>query len=98
MKRSGNTSRLKRAAVSGRTREIPRTAPHDTVAEKSASWAQGILLNWTPTKSTVCLFLLTVLFLAPFAGSAFHIDDTLFLWTAKHIVAHPLDPYGFSAV
>jgi 4-amino-4-deoxy-L-arabinose transferase-like glycosyltransferase len=98
MKRSGNTSKLKRAAVVGRAPEIPRTAPQDLVAEKSASWARGILLNWTPTKSTVCLFLLTVLFLAPFAGGAFHIDDTLFLWTAKHIVAHPLDPYGFSAV
>jgi 4-amino-4-deoxy-L-arabinose transferase-like glycosyltransferase len=36
--------------------------------------------------------------LVPFCGKAFHIDDTLFLWAAQHIVRHPLDPYGFSVV
>jgi hypothetical protein len=34
--------------------------------------------------------------LLPFAGKAFHIDDPLFVWVARHIVEHPLDPYGFS--
>lgn len=34
--------------------------------------------------------------LTPFAGKAFHIDDPLFLWAARHIQSHPSDPYGFS--
>ena len=33
--------------------------------------------------------------LAPFAAKAFHIDDPLFIWTAQHVQAHPLDFYGF---
>jgi tetratricopeptide (TPR) repeat protein/hypothetical membrane protein len=41
------------------------------------------------------LAVLTVLLLAPFLGKAIHIDDTLFVWTAKHILKHPFDPYGF---
>jgi 4-amino-4-deoxy-L-arabinose transferase-like glycosyltransferase len=31
-----------------------------------------------------------------FTDKAFHIDDPLFLWTARHLQSHPLDPYGFS--
>jgi 4-amino-4-deoxy-L-arabinose transferase-like glycosyltransferase len=37
----------------------------------------------------------TVLVLLPFLGKPFHIDDPLFVWAAKQIAAHPLDPYGF---
>jgi tetratricopeptide (TPR) repeat protein len=37
----------------------------------------------------------TVFSLAPFAGKAFHVDDTLFLYAARQICAHPADPYGF---
>jgi 4-amino-4-deoxy-L-arabinose transferase-like glycosyltransferase len=33
--------------------------------------------------------------LVPFADKAFHIDDPLFVWTAQHILEHPLDFYGF---
>lgn len=33
--------------------------------------------------------------LGPFADKAFHIDDPLFLWTARQIQSHPLDFYGF---
>jgi hypothetical protein len=33
--------------------------------------------------------------LAPFVHKAFAIDDPLFLWAARHIQQHPLDPYGF---
>ncbi|HEY3171580.1 MAG TPA: glycosyltransferase family 39 protein [Thermoanaerobaculia bacterium] len=39
---------------------------------------------------------LTALLLVPFAGKAFHVDDTLFLKAAGQIRAHPLDFYGFS--
>jgi 4-amino-4-deoxy-L-arabinose transferase-like glycosyltransferase len=37
----------------------------------------------------------TVALLFPFVDKAFHIDDTLFLWTARQIVERPWDFYGF---
>jgi hypothetical protein len=33
--------------------------------------------------------------LGPVLTKPFNIDDPLFLWAARHIVSHPLDPYGF---
>src|SRR5580692_8404186 len=33
--------------------------------------------------------------LAPFSGKAFNIDDTLFVYEARQIAQHPLDPFGF---
>ncbi len=39
----------------------------------------------------------TLLLLVPFAAKPLHIDDPLFVWSARQIVAHPLDPYGFAA-
>ncbi|MEY2546650.1 MAG: hypothetical protein QOG48_1767 [Verrucomicrobiota bacterium] len=41
------------------------------------------------------LVLATLLLLLPFTGKAFHIDDPLFIWTARQIQVHPSDPYGF---
>jgi hypothetical protein len=41
---------------------------------------------------------LTLLFLLPFSGKPFHIDDTLFVSTARHIVKHPFNPYGFNII
>jgi 4-amino-4-deoxy-L-arabinose transferase-like glycosyltransferase len=43
------------------------------------------------------LFLAAALFacLLPFSGKAFNIDDTLFLYVARQITQHPLDPFGF---
>jgi hypothetical protein len=41
------------------------------------------------------LTLAVIACLAPFSGRAFHVDDTLFVWAAQQIAAHPLDPYGF---
>ena len=41
---------------------------------------------------------LTLLCLLPFSGKPFHVDDTLFVSTARHIVEHPFDPYGFNIV
>jgi 4-amino-4-deoxy-L-arabinose transferase-like glycosyltransferase len=43
----------------------------------------------------VILSLLTVCLIAPFAGKAFHVDDPLYLWTAKHILKSPLNFYGY---
>src|SRR5208283_2167050 len=36
--------------------------------------------------------------LLPFSGRAFHVDDPLFIWAARQIARHPLDPYGFNVV
>jgi Dolichyl-phosphate-mannose-protein mannosyltransferase len=33
--------------------------------------------------------------LVPFSGKAFNIDDTLFVYEARQIAQHPLDPFGF---
>jgi 4-amino-4-deoxy-L-arabinose transferase-like glycosyltransferase len=52
----------------------------------------------SPSRSCLFLATLTLVCLVPFCGKAFHIDDTLFVWAAQHIVQHPLDPYGFSVV
>ena len=38
---------------------------------------------------------LTIAALAPFLGKAFHMDDPLFIWTAKHLRLAPFDFYGF---
>jgi 4-amino-4-deoxy-L-arabinose transferase-like glycosyltransferase len=46
--------------------------------------------------SQIALVLITAACLIPFSGKAFHIDEPLFLWAAKHIQSHPGDPYGFS--
>ncbi|OGW51539.1 MAG: hypothetical protein A2Y81_07885 [Nitrospirae bacterium RBG_13_43_8] len=48
------------------------------------------------TPSMINLIIIIIICLAPFVDKAFHIDDPLFLWTAKHIQNHPLDFYGFS--
>lgn len=54
--------------------------------------------GWPVWRSYAFLATATILCLIPFSGKAFHIDDTLFLFSAKQIVQHPLDPYGFNVV
>jgi 4-amino-4-deoxy-L-arabinose transferase-like glycosyltransferase len=44
----------------------------------------------------VIIAFVTLAFLAPFLNKAFHMDDPLFLWAAKHIQNNPADFYGFS--
>ena len=34
--------------------------------------------------------------LLPFVGKAFHIDDPLFIWCARHIQSDPFNFYGFN--
>jgi 4-amino-4-deoxy-L-arabinose transferase-like glycosyltransferase len=49
-------------------------------------------------RSSVRYILLAVALLAcllPFSGKAFNVDDTLFVYVARQITKHPLDPYGF---
>jgi Dolichyl-phosphate-mannose-protein mannosyltransferase len=45
--------------------------------------------------SVLGLTLATVACLAPFVNKAFHIDDTLFLYAARHVQTNPIDFYGF---
>ena len=47
-------------------------------------------------KDLACLALLTLALLLPFVGKPLHIDDPMYVWTAQHIVQHPLDFYGLS--
>lgn len=44
----------------------------------------------------IALSFLGVAIFLPFLGKAFHIDDPMFIWTAKRISSHILDFYGFS--
>jgi 4-amino-4-deoxy-L-arabinose transferase-like glycosyltransferase len=46
-------------------------------------------------RQILLLTMLTAAFLLPFAGKPIHIDDPMFLWTARHIQGHPFDFYGF---
>lgn len=39
--------------------------------------------------------LFPVLLLLPFLDKAFHVDDPLFIWTAKHLLHDPIRFYGF---
>jgi len=39
----------------------------------------------------------TILCLAPFVGKAIHLDDPVFIWSAKQIQTSPFDFYGFEA-
>lgn len=52
--------------------------------------------GWSTRFSIIALTVITVIVLAPFLNKAFNIDDTLFLFAAKHIHSHPFDPYGFN--
>ena len=59
---------------------------------------EGVHLNGSSPERKVRILLLvalTILCALPFVGKAFHIDDPLFVWTAKNIQINPLDPYGF---
>jgi len=57
---------------------------------------RGTTHAFSKRMSAGLLLLACVLCLAPFADKAFHIDDPLFVWAARHIQSHPLDFYGFT--
>ena len=57
-----------------------------------------LLTWWMPAYSYVLLAALSITCLLPFSNRGFHIDDTLFVFAARQIIKHPLDPYGFSLV
>jgi 4-amino-4-deoxy-L-arabinose transferase-like glycosyltransferase len=47
-------------------------------------------------KAAIIPAAVTIVCLIPFANKAFHIDDPLFIWSAKQIQSSPADFYGFS--
>jgi len=56
-------------------------------------------MKWYEPRAAVAAGLLAAVMLAcllPFLGKAFHMDDPLFIWAARHIQSHPLDFYGFN--
>jgi hypothetical protein len=50
----------------------------------------------SPPRQLIVLSVATIVCLAPFVGKALHLDDPLFVWTARQIAESPFDPYGFS--
>jgi hypothetical protein len=74
----------------GKRREIPPPIIPQSVQEQSISPK-----NKRSPLEPLILILLTLACLLPFSGRAFHVDDTLFVWTAQQITKSPLDPYGF---
>ena len=70
--------------------------PVDTARSVSGGGLQfNSRLDWKPSYSYLLLGLATFACLLPFSGKAFHIDDPLFVWTARQIALHPFNPYGF---
>ncbi len=58
-------------------------------------------MNWSTIKPVLTswptiVVIITIACLVPFAGKAFHIDDPLFIWSAKQINVNPADFYGFN--
>ena len=49
--------------------------------------------RFSPITFLIVAFLIASL---PFLGKAYHIDDPLFLWSAKQILSNPIDFYGFN--
>ena len=60
-----------------------------------ASATQRIQTKHSQLRSYVFLTVALFACLLPFSGKAFNIDDTLFVYVARQITQHPLDPFGF---
>ena len=52
--------------------------------------------RWADLHPYWFLAFVTIAALVPFLAKPFNIDDPLFIWSARQIRAHPLDPYGFN--
>jgi 4-amino-4-deoxy-L-arabinose transferase-like glycosyltransferase len=91
MKQTVTKKSLRRAPVS-------RIPPQSNSAQELSADKWTFLTLESVPRARWFLTALTCACLLPFLSEAFHIDDTLFLWAAKHIAQHPLDPYGFSVL
>jgi 4-amino-4-deoxy-L-arabinose transferase-like glycosyltransferase len=68
-----------------------------TVLTSNVAEVEAIPLKGEIKISSLALLAVLVLVcLTPFLGKAFHIDDTLFVWTSQQIAQHPQNPYGFT--
>lgn len=79
----------------GRLGGARRTLPQAQRPDGKLLVEEPVFETWPSFRSYLLLAALTLACLLPFLGKAFHVDDTLFVWAAQHIVTHPLDPYGF---
>jgi 4-amino-4-deoxy-L-arabinose transferase-like glycosyltransferase len=70
--------------------------PEMFIHSEPHSKLQSRLLS--PGGARLALAALTVICLLPFIGKPFNVDDPLFVWAAKQIAQHPLDPYGFRVI
>ena len=52
--------------------------------------------RWADLHPYWLLAFVTIAALVPFLSKPFNIDDPLFIWAARQIRAHPLNPYGFN--
>jgi 4-amino-4-deoxy-L-arabinose transferase-like glycosyltransferase len=52
-------------------------------------------MSATARRDGILIAAVTAALLLPFAGKAFHMDDPLFIWAARHIRSSPADFYGF---
>jgi hypothetical protein len=87
--------KLKKIRTGGRKQKRTPTPQLET---RNNKLARGAPKKFAPFYSYLLLSVTTIMFLAPFSGRAFHVDDTLFMWTARQIVKQPLNPYGFDLV
>ena len=62
-----------------------------TAGELLSTRSAGARIGDIGIVCAACLVLLL-----PFLGKPFHVDDPMYLWTARQIAAKPLDFYGFS--
>jgi hypothetical protein len=53
---------------------------------------------WNSRHAMFIVSCVVLLCLLPFIGKPVHVDDALFVWMARQIRAHPLDPYGLPAL
>jgi len=78
------------ASLAAAKRQVP---PPPATIPAARAWL--IVQHWSPVYSYLLIAALTCACLLPFSGRAFHIDDTLFVWSAQHIVHDPFNPFGF---
>ncbi|MFO0944771.1 MAG: glycosyltransferase family 39 protein [Planctomycetota bacterium] len=64
--------------------------------ERLTSASSGVAARTAGWKANGLLAIATFACLLPFIGKAVHMDDPLFLWTARQIRKSPFDFYGFN--
>jgi len=79
---------------------ILHTEAMDSIAPRLGAEAAPLAIQGkrSTNKHMLLLALACVACLLPFINKAFNIDDPLFIWCAKHIQSHPLDPSGFDVI